>query len=319
MEGPELEITSALVSAYSAYALSDRLGFSGVLAPVAAGLYARRSSDCAIGPMTRIESASFWGVVTFLLESMLFLLIGLQLPELIGGGGGVGGARAIGYGAAIAAVAIVIRLVWMFTVPYISVGGRRRREDVLPSGERAVLGWAGMRGGVSLAAALSIPLYARAGEPFRARAELILLAYVAVIVTLLLPALTLEPLLSHLGLASGEGGLDAVTKARIELVRASLERLEQAEEGDRDGRDDDALRRAREGYELRLAQLRQEAGIEEDADHPAAGEAYRRFKRMAIEGERETLRGMRGSAGLSGEALLELERAIDSEDARLSG
>ena len=102
MDDPEIEITLAIVSAYASYALADRLGFSGVLAAVSAGLYARRSSDYAIGPATRMESGSFWGVATFILESLLFLLIGLQLPELINGGQGVGGAQAVGYGAAVA-------------------------------------------------------------------------------------------------------------------------------------------------------------------------------------------------------------------------
>ena len=116
-----------------------------------------------------------------------------------------------------------------------------------------------------------------------------------------------------MGLTLEPGDLDALTEARIELARAALDRLDEIGEGETA---EDALRRAREAYELRLAQLRQRAGLDDEGD-PGGGEAYRRIKQTAIESERETLRRLRRD-GLSGEAMLELERMIDAEEARLS-
>ncbi len=201
---PTIEISVSLLTAYLAYVPADRIGASGILAAVTAGLVVGQRSATVLSATTRLQTLGFWEVVTFLLNSVLFLLIGLQFPSILADLGASSPWRAALHVATVVGALAVVRLAWMF-----GWGGavrildrRGHVERPVSRREQLVLGVCGMRGAVSLAAALAVPLTVETGAAFPDRARIIFLTYCAIVVTLVGPALGLPPLLRRLGLAS---------------------------------------------------------------------------------------------------------------------
>ncbi len=195
-----LEAVTALLAPYLAYLLADRLSASGVLAAVTVGFFLQRRSSVAGDASARLVSRSVWETLIFLINGAVFILVGLEIGEIASAGMPAGTLRAA---ALVSAVVIWVRLAWMFLVPLLLrlVLPGRGGHDIPSVRGLAILGWAGMRGVVSLAVALSLPLQTAAGEPFPARAELILLAFGVIFATLVLQGLTLRPLVGALGMA----------------------------------------------------------------------------------------------------------------------
>jgi monovalent cation/hydrogen antiporter len=318
LDEPELEITTSVVTAYAAYALADRAGFSGVLASVAAGLYARHGSHRSLGAASRLESSSFWGVATFVLESLLFLLVALDFPKLVSSEH-VGAWTLLAQVAAVGGAALAVRFAWMFTIPYLTswVDRRRGREAGFSARERIVLGWAGMRGGVSLAAALSVPVTAASGEAFPDRQLVILLAYTTVVATLILPTPTLSPLIRRLGLSQPEAIRRQALEARARLAEAALRRADELERyADGFSPSDEAVRRVRDRYEMRLRRFSEQLDAD-DGEQPGDVEEYHRLSHELIEVERAELRRLKRERALPQSALLEIERDLDLDESRL--
>ncbi|HZU40933.1 MAG TPA: Na+/H+ antiporter [Solirubrobacteraceae bacterium] len=319
IEEPALEISISLLTAYVAYIPAQRVGASGVLAAVAAGLYASSRAGTVLAPASRIQMLGFWEVLTFLFESVLFLLIGLQLKSIVSGlQGGVG--TPLLYAGAVIGAAVVIRMAWMFAVPaLVRVANLRGRgEPRQTTGELIVLGWSGMRGGVSLAAALAIPLTA-GHHAFSDRSTLIFVAFVAIAVTLVVPGLTIGPLVRRLGIGEEEETARAETEARIALARAALRHIEEVAE--RDHLEARVVEPLRTNYELRIHRLAPHA---EPEDNGRAGDAElareaRRLRRELIEIERAQLGELRRSGKLSLASLRRIERELDLEASRLAG
>lgn len=198
-----MEITLALVTAYGAFLAADQVGASGILASVTGGLMVGWRAMELGGPETRLQSYGFFDVVVFLIESALFLLLGLGFQEALRTLGDEHSvAELAGDAAVVIAVVLGVRAVWMFTVPHLSalldprVDGAQARTS---RSERVALAVAGMRGAVTVAAALSIPMTAH-GSPFPDRGLVLFLAYATVVVTLVGPTLVLPAVLR--GLAS---------------------------------------------------------------------------------------------------------------------
>ncbi len=213
-----LEAVTALLAPYLAYLLADRVSASGVLAAVTVGFFLQRRSSVPGDASARLVSRSVWETLIFLINGAVFILVGLEIGEIASAGMPAGTLRAA---ALVSAVVIWVRLAWMFLVPLLLrvtlPGGGD--HDIPSIRGLAVLGWAGMRGVVSLAVALSLPLQTASGEPFPARAELILLAFGVIFATLVLQGLTLRPLVSALGMA------DPTSRKREHLIarRAAVE------------------------------------------------------------------------------------------------
>lgn len=195
-----LEAATAILAPYLAYLVADRLSASGVLAAVTVGFFLQRRSSLSGDASARIVSRSVWQTLIFIITGAVFVLVGLEIGEIAAAGMPSGIIRAA---VLVSAVVIWVRLAWMFIVPlFLRLFLSRRGDHGIPSvGGLAVLGWAGMRGVVSLAVALSLPLETMNGEPFPARAELILLAFGVIFATLVLQGLTLRPLVRALGMA----------------------------------------------------------------------------------------------------------------------
>jgi CPA1 family monovalent cation:H+ antiporter len=314
-------IALSLLTAYAVYVVAeDVLHVSGVLAVVSYGLY-RGWRDPRIFPdaSTRVRNISFWQVLVFLLESMLFVLIGQQLPSILDGLGEYSAREVLLYGVLVYATLTAARFVWFFIVPSLSpVLDRLPRNRYLQSSwqERLLMGWSGMRGAVSLAAALAVPMTVGGGDAFPQRDLILFLTFSAILATLVLQGLTLGPLISALRLKS-EDEADKVEEleTRLEGARAAIERLEQLD-GERIP--SSAQERTREQYEERIR--RYEAGIEAGGtteEYAQSSAAWRAWRRELIKSEREAVLSMRDQGEVSPEVMRRVMRDLDLEESRL--
>ena len=315
IDDPQIEISISLLTAYLAYLPADRIGASGVLAAVAAGLYTGSRTGLMLSPTSRLRTLGFWDALTFVLESLLFLLIGLQLPHITRG---LSVVRPLEYAALVVVTLILVRMAWMFTVPrVVHVVRPRSGEPPQTPGELIVLGWSGMRGGVSLAAALALPLTA-AGHPFPDRANIIFISFVAIAATLVIPGLTLAPLVRRLGLGQEEVLVREAARARVTLAQAALRRIDEL--ADREKVSEPVAEPMRLIYEQRIHRLEPE--IDEDAtpgDEAAIAERVRDLRRELIGVERDRLSRLRRRGEISAETERRIEHELDLEESRLSG
>jgi monovalent cation/hydrogen antiporter len=260
---------------------------------------------------------SVWEILTFLLNAVLFLLIGMQLPTVIEDISGYSAGELIFWGLLISAVVIVVRLLWGFTVPYLIRALDRRaiqRARRASWQQRLVIGWAGMRGSVSLAAALALPLETDAGAPFPARELIILLAYVVILVTLVGQGLTLGPLIRRLAVEDDGSEEREEVLARVRLAEAAIARIEELT--DEDWTRPDTLERVRGMYDYR----RRRFAAREDGDGDHYEErtgAYQRLMQELFDAQREELIGMRNRGDISDEVRRRVERELDLEESRL--
>jgi NhaP-type Na+/H+ or K+/H+ antiporter len=316
-------IALSLLTAYAVYVLAEEvLHVSGVLAVVSYGLY-RGWRDPRIFPdaSTRMRNISFWQVLVFLLESMLFVLIGQQLPAILDGLGEYSAWEPLLYGALVYVTLTAARFVWFIVVPSLNpVFDRLLRNRYLqsPWQERLLMSWSGMRGAVSLAAALAVPMTVGGGGPFPERDLILFLTFCAILATLALQGLTCGPLISALRLKS-EDEAEKVEELETRLVgaRAAIERLEQLD-GERIP--SSAQERTREQYEERIR--RYEAGIEAGAtteEYAESSAAWRAWRRELIAAEREAVLSRRDRGKVSPEVMRRVMRDFDLEESRLDG
>ena len=315
VDEPRLEITLALVTTYGAFFIADRVGASGILASVAAGIWLGVHSMDLSSAEARLQMHSFWEAATFIAESLLFLLVGLAFEDVTKGLGAYGAGELVGYSLLVIGVVVIARFLWMFTVPYVlGILSRQEGMDVrATASERFVLSAAGMRGAVTVAAALSVPA-TMGGGPVPERDLIILIAFACVLGTLVLPALGLPPLLRVLGLAQGEDQRRAARDARKQLAEAALERAN-AVARDRNV-PDEVLARVRSAYEMAIAA--DGPGTDQEPRHDAL-KLYREVRRAAIEAEREELARIRRERSVPGDTLRQIERELDLVEARLGG
>ena len=316
IDEPQIEISISLLTAYLAYIPADRIGASGVLAAVAAGLYTGGRAGSMLSPTSRLRTLGFWEALTFLLESVLFLLIGLELPHITRG---LSVEKPLLYSAAVLVTLIAVRMAWMFTVPLLAqlVGPRRRRTPQESRiAEQIVLGWSAMRGGVSLAAALALPLTA-AGRPFPDRANVIFISYIAIAATLVIPGLTLSPLVRRLGLGEQEAVAREEARARVQLAHAALKQIEDLAE--REQLAEPVVDQLRTTYELRIHRLEPHAdGNPARGDEAATARQIRELRRELIGVERRRLAHLRRRGQISAQSLRQIEHELDLEESRLA-
>jgi CPA1 family monovalent cation:H+ antiporter len=314
---PEVEVTLSLVMPFAAYFPAERLGVSGVLAAVTAGfLLGRHANDATAA--ARLRGHAFWDVLVFLLNSTLFLLVGLTFPSVLHQLHRTPASELVWYSVAIAATLVVVRTAWMFLLPKLLLLFAPRRGARPASEELVILGWSGMRGGVSLAAALAVPMLA-AGRPFPGRDELIFLTYMAVLATLVVPGLTLGRLISRLGLGSDDA-IRSDARVRAHLLRAALEHIDELARNNE--LEEEIVDLLRDLYIARLDDLRpplpNTAGNDDGTDR---SDAMLQAQRGAITAQREALADLQLTGRVSGEDARLIEEELDTEEAssRLRG
>lgn len=231
LDDPLAESALGLVAPFLIYLAAEEIRGSGVLAVVVAALIAGQRSTRA-GYATRLQDFAVWKAVQLVLKSFAFLMIGLQLPKVVSELAGISAATIAVASAAVVATVTVVRIVWMYLFAYLPrlLSPRIRRDEPAPTAAQVfVLGWAGMRGVVSLAAAFGVPLATLSGTPFPGRPQLVFLTFVVVVGTLLLHGLTLPWLIRRLGVTGGEAAADARAEAAAQdkASRAAAARLEE--------------------------------------------------------------------------------------------
>jgi len=307
-----VEIVLSLVLPYAAYLIAETAHVSGVLAVVAAGLVRGRYAREAFSPEARIVAQSVWAVVVFLMNCFVFILIGLQLPEIVSGLGGRSVGEAIAVGVALSLVAIAVRMAWVFPGAYLPrlLAPRLGRPEPPPWQQVLVVAWCGMRGIVSLAAALALPLVTGAGAPFPERDLLIFLAFVVILVTLVVPGLTLAPLVRILRVGGDWGMHDETQLARAETARAALDELARLEREEEITADIAEL--LRREAELRLARTSPGGLVLAYGDDP-----WCKARRALVRAERRRLIELWRAGKIGDEVLHEIERELDFEESRL--
>jgi CPA1 family monovalent cation:H+ antiporter len=313
LDDTQTEIMLSIVLPYSAYLIADALGLSAVLAVVAAGLVRGRHAPEAFSPEARLTARAVWTIFAFLINTLIFILIGLQLPQILGRLEDYSGWTLAGYATAVSATAIVARLAWVFTgerLPRLLVRSIRANEPEPPWQHSVLLGWFGMRGVVSLAAALALPLQTAAGEPFPYRDLVIFLVFTLILVTLVLQGLTMGPLVRRLRIGGDRAAHAEETQARYKLAEAALEEL------DRQLADgwvhEDIVRGVAAEYRARLETLDPHGPVSLDGDEP-----LRQTRRSAVHAERRRLIELWRAELIGDEVLHRLERELDFEESRL--
>lgn len=316
--GP-VEIVVSLIVPYGAYLAGEHVRASGVLAVVTCGLYMSRKSATFFSPGVRIQVLAVWNALTFMLNGVVFVLIGLQLPYVLAGiRGGYGMATLIEYGAIFSVVLIALRMAWVF--PAVKMASLLRRwtgdKEKQPGGRDVfVIGWTGMRGVLALAAAISVPVTLGDGRPFGPRNLIVFLAFCVILVTLVLQGLTLPSLIRALGLAGATGMSTEEREARRIALEEAIEYLEEGRK--RRGDEffhafDDLLDR----YQHRLAEV--EAGHGEHDDGHNEG-TYRQVVELAegaVRAERRAMIRLRDEGRISDDVLRAIERELDLEESR---
>jgi CPA1 family monovalent cation:H+ antiporter len=319
LDDPPTEITISLATGYLAFLPAEHLHLSGVLAVVAAGLYVGWRAPELSSPSTRLLSFSLWEVLTFLLNATLFVLIGLQLPVVVDDLAGRSVASLVADAALVCAVVVGARFVWLFTTPYlVRMVDRRPRQRELRVGAapRIVMAWSGLRGAVSLATALALPLETDAGDALPGRELVVFVTFAVVLVTVVGQGLTLPALVRRLGVvADGREEEHEELLGRLAASKAALTELEaMAEEG---WADDETLDRARQYYEQRKRRYAARAGKIPDDGYEDASLVRAQVLRRSWAAERRAIVELRNGGGISNEVMHALERELDLEESYL--
>jgi CPA1 family monovalent cation:H+ antiporter len=318
LDDAPVEIAISLLTPYIAYLPAEAAGASAVLAAVTSGLYLGWRSPDLITPSTRIQSVSFWEILVFGANATLFVLIGLQLPSVVEGLKGYGTGELVVYAAAVCATVIATRFAWV--LPY-SLGSRllARRRGIDDDEElrlSILLGWSGMRGAVSLAAALAIPLTTDAGAAFPQRDLIIFVAYTVILVTVVGQGMTLGPLIGWAGIYDDEEeAFEQEAVARIAAARAALGRLDEL--ADQDWVRAETLERMRNLYAYRIRRFESHLDEADDGDIEAGSQAYQRLRRKVLDAERAEIIRRRNRGEITDDMMRRIERDLDLEDARL--
>ena len=320
IDDPVTAMTISLFTGYAAFIPADELELSGVVAVVACGLYLGWHAPSLASPQVRLQSFAVWEMLVFLLNAILFILIGLQLPVIVDELGGVSVAEAVGYTAVVIAVVVGTRLVWFFTMPYVVRMLDRRpqqRARRTAASTRLVMSWAGMRGGVSLAAALAIPATLDSGAPFPHRELILFITFGVIVFTVVGQGLTLPLLIRRLGVVDdGTEEEQEELLGRLEAAQAALAWLDEREP-ESDARED-TIRRVRGLYEFRHRRFSARAGeVDDDDGIEERSMAYQRLMHRVFDAQRLRLVELRNQGRISNQVMHRLERELDLEESRL--
>jgi Na+/H+ antiporter len=319
-DGP-IEIAISILTPYAAYFGADRIHSSGVLAVVACGLYLSRRSSRFFSPEVRLQIWGFWDSFVFILNGLVFVLIGLQLPHVLAGIREYPLTPLLLFGALFSGLVILLRLIWIFPGAFLANRIRTRllhQDERMPSvPSMLVVGWTGMRGVISLAAAIALPNTLADGTPFPHRDLIVFLAFSVIFVTLVLQGLTLPWVVRMLGFASSTGGNTEASEeeeaARREMLQSALAYLEENR-----GRDEAEFSEIYDDltghYQHRLAVV---SGVADphsarSSDHR---ERHERLLRDLLGVERETLIRLRDKGRINDETLHQLEYELDLREA----
>ena len=314
-----IDTAISLICPYLMYIAAEHFHYSGVLAVVSGGLFLSYRSPDILSYESRLQAQSVWNVLVFLLNGVVFILIGLQLPGIVRGLGEYSLGTAIGYGVLISLLTIVVRLLWVFPSAYCPrmFSKRIRMQEKMPSVRSIfVIGWAGMRGVVSLASALAIPIVLPTGRAFPHRDMILFITFCVILSTLVLQGLTLPLIIRWLKLESKENTEEERLGIRLQMANAIVGYIN-THYNDEAG-SIEAFTRLKSRYE-RMAAITG-SRLKHDGNEEAKGGAflpqYRRLLIELVDVQRQELARMRRDAIFSEEVLRNKETELDLEEAR---
>jgi Na+/H+ antiporter len=315
---PQISVTISLVSGYAAFVPANAVGASGVLAAVTTGIYMGVRGPSIIPARVRLEGFFVWDILDFIINSSLFVLVGLQLRQIVESLSGYSAADVVGWALAICGATVFIRFVWLFTVPYLLRAVDRRpvqRELRASVRQRIVIGWSGMRGAVSLAAALAVPLTVNGGARFPDRDLILFLTFTVIFATLVVQGLSLPTLIRRLGISDGGAAADEELRARLGATKAALAQIDALRS--EDWTRDDTLDRMRAAYEFRKRRLSARAGKIDDDGYEDRSLAYQQVVQMVLGAQRDALVELRRQGTISNETMNRIVQELDLEESRL--
>jgi CPA1 family monovalent cation:H+ antiporter len=318
LDNPPVEITISILSGYFAYLPAQAAGVSGVLAAVAVGIYMGWYTPELTTAQLRLQGTAVWGILFYLLNALLFGLIGLQLPAILDALSGISTGTLIRYAVTVTAVVTAARFAWIFSTTYLPrlLRPGASRDDSRPTWQAsAVLAWSGMRGAVSLAAALALPLTTDSGAPFPDRDLIVFLTFAVILGTLVVQGLTLPGLIRVLDLEDDGLAEKEEAKARIHAAEAALERLEELI--DEEWVREDTAERLRGLYGFRRDRFRSRFEPAGDGELDARSADYQRLRRELLDAERRAVLELRRAGRIDDEVMRRVVRDLDLEDLRL--
>jgi len=309
-----IEVLTTLLVPYVAYIFAESLHVSGVLAVVAAGLVRGRYSPEIVSAEMRIIARSVWNLLVFLLSTLIFILIGVQLSGIVARLTDYSVGELFFYGTFVSAVAIFVRFAWVYPAIYLPLILRASRGEQVPpprEGEVFIMGWCGMRGIVSLAAALALPQTLLDGSPFPERDLIIFLTFVVIAVTLVLQGLTLKPLIRRLKVGRDWSLQEEQQRAKMALGKAAIAAIDAV--AAKDGIPNDLAERIRAEFAEKITLSVPEGLV---LRHSGADDA-RRLRDAAVKAERQELIRLWRENQISDEVLHHIEEDLDYQESRI--
>jgi Na+/H+ antiporter len=315
IEDTPVEMTISLLTPYAAFLPAQQLGVSGVIATVAAGLYLGRRSSQITGPDARLTGRALWETLSFLLNGLVFIITGLEVPLLLRTLALATAVRLVGIGIVVSLTLVAIRAAWIFATVFLVPVLRGEPRPPRLWGQALVLSWAGMRGVVSLAVTLTLPLTLPAGGPFPAREAVLIVTLTVIVFTLLGQGLTLPWLIRRLRLGTDTELREEEATARQHLVEAATRRIDQLYPvwpGHRP-----LLDRLRDTYQHRSEHVERQRDASSSGEEDREIIEHREIQRTVIDSEREALLRLRADGAIDDDVLRALERELDLEERRV--
>jgi len=318
LDSPPLEVTIALMTGYFAFIPAAAAGASGVLAVVTAGVYIGWLTPELTSVQTRLQGAGVWEILAFLINALLFALVGLQLSHILDELTATSNGKLIEYALLVTGTVIVARIAWIpfnAWVPRLLFPRILERDPYPPFSWLLAISWTGMRGAVSLAAALALPLTTNGGRPFDERNLIIFLTFCVILGTLVLQGLTLPGVIRLLRLEDDGSAQREENKARIHAADAAIARLDEllSEDWVRE----DTAERLRGLYGFRRNRFAERFDDGADGAIEERSQNYQRLRRELLEAERAAIVDLRRRSVINDDVMHRLERDLDLEDARL--
>lgn len=318
----ELQMLVSLATPYFAYLLGEGIHASGVLATVACGLYLGRSASETLSSRARLDARAVWNTIDFALNGLVFIVIGLQLPAILNGirpnhgHGPLDWPRMIAGAALVSGIVIALRFLWVFPGARIAhfIRVRLQKQDIpVPSPRSLIIeGWSGMRGVITLAAALSLPFFTESGARFPRREGIIFLAFAVIVVTLVGQGLTLPLLIRKLGVSESKEAQDEERQARKAMLGFVVQRLRSLDTSD-DETEAQVVDQLIRLYDQRLQGLSRKAEKQSDV---LLDRKFREIGSRIRAAQREELGRLRSESRFREATLRTLERELDLMDLR---
>jgi CPA1 family monovalent cation:H+ antiporter len=314
LDNPPVEVTISLMTGYLAFIPASAASASGVIAVVTAGVYLGWRTPELTSVETRLQREAVWGIITFVLNALLFALVGLQLSRILDTLTGRSAGELARWAVLITGTVILTRIVW---VPVFTHLPRLlwRTSAAKPFSHTFLISWAGMRGAVSLAAALAIPLATDSGASFPERDLIIFLTFCVILGTLVLQGLSLPALIRAMRVEPDHSEEEEDARARIHAAEAALARLEEL--ADEDWVRDDTADRLRGLYGFRVNRFTSRFDDGADGAIEEQSQAYQRLRRELLDAERHAVTQLGRAGEISGDVVNRVRRDLDLEDARL--